>query len=286
MDGGAVPVFFILSGYLSANKLLDPNRSYRQLVFHRIQTLVVPFLFWNFLVLSLVWLLNSLELRFVLRSAGAYLNVGPTVWDNLAALLGIWRYPIVYQFWFLRDLIIITLLAPLVLKISSYIPFFSVLCLLVPSQIINSFGYYLLGVDFFRFRIKAFTDITKLQLLSYVIIWAVFGLIELNAAFKVPPPVVQLGSAACILFIARLLLHSSFGKRITTLASGTFFLYATHEPIESLLGKLWALSGAPMGDTTFSFLFIVTVTFLLCMGAYLLVSRFAPKALIVLTGGR
>ena len=55
VGGGAVPLFFILSGYLGANKIESVSVTPRQYFEEKWRTLVVPFLFWNTAVLSLVF---------------------------------------------------------------------------------------------------------------------------------------------------------------------------------------------------------------------------------------
>ena len=111
LGSGVPPLFFLLSGYLGACKINDRAVRMGRYAGEKLRTLAVPFLFWNALLLSLIFLAKALGIETITRSGGAYFNVNLTLPSVLSAWLGIGRAPIVYQFWFVRDLIVVSILA-------------------------------------------------------------------------------------------------------------------------------------------------------------------------------
>jgi len=111
ISSGAVPVFFLLSGYFGARKIDLKSVSPGHYIQEKIHTLIIPFLFWNSAVLVLVFTVKYFHMDSAFRGSGAYFDVSPNASSIGAALFGIGRCPIVYQFWFLRDLIVVVFLA-------------------------------------------------------------------------------------------------------------------------------------------------------------------------------
>jgi len=107
----ARPLFFFCAAYLLFRHWQNTWPAYRQLAQHRLVRLGVPLLSWGLLL----FLAYNLLLRF-----------GPAHWVNnpdgararsvaefVSLIIGIDRNPLAYQFWFIRDLLLLTLLAPL-----------------------------------------------------------------------------------------------------------------------------------------------------------------------------
>ena len=118
-----MPLFFLMSGYLFFATFHWSERTYmRKVMGRRLRSLLIPFLFWNILVLAfmaIVQAIPSIQPYFTgtgkkIYEFGAY--------DYLSALFGLQGYPIAYHFWFIRDLMLLVLLAPVIAVIVRFVP--------------------------------------------------------------------------------------------------------------------------------------------------------------------
>ncbi|HPJ43464.1 MAG TPA: acyltransferase [Spirochaetota bacterium] len=111
----AVPLFFIISSFLLFfNYSLNRSIIFEKLS-KRVKTLLVPFLFWNLVVFGLYLLLQ--ELPFAQKFSNSNLPVlSDLTFDEYLGFLFI--HPIANQFWFIRDLMILVVLSPLIYLIT------------------------------------------------------------------------------------------------------------------------------------------------------------------------
>uniref|UniRef100_UPI002148A76F acyltransferase family protein n=1 Tax=Endozoicomonas sp. ONNA2 TaxID=2828741 RepID=UPI002148A76F len=131
-----VPVFFVISGYLSCHSLEKKNFRVRR----KVLKLTKIFFIWNSIALIL-YLLGSFYVQ--PSPINNYANMDTI--ELLCAFFGIGRSPINYPLWFLRDLILLTILSPIFFRIYvSYYHFFifvvSVLLILWLFQNTDSFS--------------------------------------------------------------------------------------------------------------------------------------------------
>src|ERR1035438_3657752 len=127
----AVPLFFLMSGYLfflggwSREKYVSKLK-------RRIHTLLIPFLFWNIMTLVVFAIGESIPQT---KKYFAYTDWPPvhsfSLLNYINALLGITvQHPISYQFWFIRDLMTLVILVPVIhflLVRKSALPFIAAL---------------------------------------------------------------------------------------------------------------------------------------------------------------
>lgn len=99
---GAVPIFFFISGFLIAYKtdVLPSKNSVVLYFLRRITEIIVAYLVWT----CIFYLLFYWGCAFSFIGSGFYCE---KIFSDLTSILGLSeRYPLVYQFWFLRDLLI------------------------------------------------------------------------------------------------------------------------------------------------------------------------------------
>jgi len=306
---GAVPAFFLLSGYFSARKLEAPDFTFRAWARDRTRSCVVPFLFWNALVLVFVLLTKSTALASQFRGDDTYYGVEPTFWSVTCALFGIGRTPIVFQFWFLRDLIVASFAAWWIWRYLGKIPLLPWLFFFVPLpmtppgghhllwnsggqalwwtmlSMAPSLGYYLLGCQLHSlFPPERFPGLRAAG--AYAVCWFLIGVGVFLKVIVVPTPLLQLGSAAFILMLAILLTASPVTRPLAALGPATFFVYATHEPLQALVFKLWERLHLPLAGSLFCFLTIPLVVFAAMVVAYFALSRVFPRLMALATGER
>lgn len=126
----SVPLFFLFSGYLLYREKNITVSLYKEKLSNRIRSLFIPFIFWNLIVL-LIQIFGQLAPFTKDFFSGERWDVrAMTLFDYFNAFLGISGSPINYPLWFLRDLILLIILSP-ILKI-----------------LINKFSYIFLSLLF------------------------------------------------------------------------------------------------------------------------------------------
>lgn len=113
----AVPTFFFISGYFFFFKQPDNYDlgTYTANLKKKTRTLVLPYLAWNFIYWGLIWAKVNLGAR-----------VGITAYDYEIETLAkpLWAHLIDslnYPLWYLRDLICMNLIAPVIFLVSKYL---------------------------------------------------------------------------------------------------------------------------------------------------------------------
>jgi surface polysaccharide O-acyltransferase-like enzyme len=290
-----VPVFFGISGYLFYLTYKPSAAAYGRMVLKKTRTILLPYLLFNALTIALILIFNKAPYMgdiHGLRQEGI-----------LKYLLGVYRFPAVYPLWFLRDLYVYFLLAPVFYVVSVEIPRLGVLAfwavwMFVPQQ---GLAVELSGAFFFYtgcLLARTGADLDGLR--RYALPGVALGLIALFAVsyveyFQGYPPYYHLFYRHDMIFgtLALWLLtgYSWLGRSKFLLAlSGTsFFVYLTHEPVLSYLiyGTRYIFhptSGTWVGIGYMALL--TALTFTLCTLLAKLLIRYAPAVYAVATGSR
>lgn len=282
---GAVPAFFILSGYFGAKSFENKTLNIGAFSKEKLRTLIIPFLIWNTLALILVFTAKALEIDSAFKGGGAYFDVNFSFHSISFALLGIGRFPIVYQFWFLRDLIVVVFLAFAICRYLPKIPLLPILFLIIPVSFLSSLGYYLMGNYLYSYLPQENFPKPKPSV-YYCASWLLMGIGILTNFLIVPYPLKQIGSAAFLFMFAVVLSKKSIGIQLSKVGPAVFFIYATHEPLQTICAKIWQLVHLPFYGTIFCFLIIPIIIFPLCFISYRILKLVAPRFLAVATGGR
>jgi len=291
---GAVPIFFLLSGYFSALKVSTPSISPGQYARDKFRTLIVPFLFWNLLVLAIALPVKHMAFAAAFRRGGSYLDVNLTLPSILCAVIGIGRYPIVYQFWFLRNLILVAFAAFILVRYLPEIPllpwffFFSPVPmgpLVGALNIVPCLGFYLLGHQLHITLPPARFPSCRSSLL-YCAAWSLVGAGVIVGKIVLPDAIAQLGSAAFLFMLAIIFTSAPFAPRVAALGPTVMFIYATHEPLQTFIGRVWQAHRWPAFGTLFCFLVIPAIVFPICCATYWILRRLIPRLTLLATGGR
>lgn len=296
----AVPLFFLMSGYLFFLGFSWSLENYKTKIRSRINTLLVPFLFWNIFTLALLAFAQYLPATqgFFSGKNGHISTFGG--YDYLNAIFGIDRYPIAYQFWFIRDLIVLVLFAPVIylileraarlfLFVAFVLWFFDLLPIYIPSTAALAFFYA--GAYFAYANIGLFTlDRFGFPLLiSYTVVVLIDTATKDYAANSYIHNIGILLGIASTLFVTKALVERNNVRQALLRASGcSFFVFAVHEPLLTVVKKISYKVLAPSNDVVVLMLyfFIPALVIASAMLLHASTKSVAPRFLSVISGGR
>ena len=284
-----VPMFMIIAGYLFFVKVIKftPPEYFNKLK-SRSKSLVVPYLFWNSVVILTFWLIH----RFIPNLMNpSFENIAN--FDFLKLINCYWSgsggQPIAFQFWFIRDLIVFVILSPvfyfLFRKTWIGIALFTVVYLFDLSPWLWSAYFFALGawlgiqkIDFIAFS----RNIGK-----YTLILSVMSLVIMMIG--------DFSGIRQIYILSSIITIAAYGSKLMErvyipefLSNSSFFLFCVHalplliiEKISTtiLVGKpewLWII------DYFFNPLMIIICSTII----YILFKKSMPKFTSFITGGR
>ncbi|ABM03015.1 hypothetical protein Ping_1180 [Psychromonas ingrahamii 37] len=298
----AVPLFFLISGYLFFLAFTWSLEKYQSKVKSRLRTLVIPFLFWNAICILVFFIAQSIPSTSVFFSGSNQYIATYNVFDFFNNLLGLNKSPISYQFWFIRDLIVMVILAPLFLLIlnNKNISTFVFACLFtlwfigfwpiyVPS--LAAFFFFYAGAYFSNMKFDLFSIDRYGKVISsiYLIILVTDSLTKGEVYSSYIHKIGIVFGIMTALYLSKYALQSTVAKNVLLkLSHYSFFVFAVHEPILTILKKIIYKLIVPTSDlaVTSIYLSIPIAVILISLAAYKVLSMAIPKTLNIVTGGR
>jgi len=293
VPSGAVPLLFLISGYLFYRQEAPTISVYRRKMRSRLHTLVVPYLIWNAAALG-VQVIGQLTPATSKYFTGGTLDVSHlAVFDVLNAFCGFNETPINGPLWFLKYLIIVSMISPVLWHICRKGRVYVVFALLVlyvlpwPSWMRHSvfaIVFFSLGLYISQFPV----DIRRHEvwfLILYPILVAAKLVGESQGVSS--DVLMKLCTLLSIGFwwAAAGRLHSGV---LVRLAPAAFFAYVGHGIILQTVRKgVWALH-VPQSELPAVLVYLIppiAATMLLIAGFGIL-NRWSPAILGVLCGGR
>lgn len=320
-----VPLFFIISGFLFFYHK-DFNRVvYKQKLKTRGRTLLVPFFLWNILAILLsashkLPFLSSIfpnayktEFHFsIIRVFNTFFanlkNEGiivTPITDELAEVSQM-PYPIDVPLWYVRDLMVMILLSPIIFGMIQrlgkwFIVALGIVWYFYQALFLPDGGWTaLLSRATFFFSWGAYYSINKQ---NFVLImekyryapWLYIPIAIADTLTKgtdynifIHEAGILVGIVAVVVIVSYLLRSGKIEVN-DTLANCSFFVFALHTLIMNDIGKL-LFTVLHLPDNTFAMLFLYivvpTLTIFFCVFLYVVLKRYAPSVCNLLTGGR
>ena len=298
----AVPVFFIISGFLFFYKISEFNKEcYFSKLNKRIHSLLIPYLFWN-TVVPLVSVLGHLLAPNVF--SGNSSNISDYSWKELIMMF--WNnadsgYPVSSQLWFLRDLMIVVLASPLIYLFVKYTKIWGVILL---------WGLWVFDIEpnitglniisFFLFSLGAYFSICKKNFVTvflgmynkgiglfylFVLIMAVYFDSTVYSPYF-HKLCISVGIVFVIGLTANYLLKG--GKSSSFLSKSSMFIYLIHPMPIIFLKKIVIMIVKPSNDIEALLVYITcsVVITLICLSLFWVMRKYVPKFTSVITGGR
>ncbi len=296
----AVPLFFLMSGYFFFLGFSWSTANYIKKIKSRIYTLIIPFLFWNLATLLLLSLAQYIPTTQVFFSGKNVPISSFDIYDYVNAILGIDRLPISYQFWFIRDLLMMVCLAPPIYFFVKTVPkiflvsifvmwFFNFWLVYIPSSVAFAFfyagAYFALSHHslfiFDRLGIVILPFYLLILLIDTLTKWYKYNYYIHNAG-------VLLGVVS-VLYLSKFFITLHTAKRALVWAGGySFFIFAVHEPILTITRKITYKIVEPSTDmmSLFLYFFIPSLVLLESILLPLSIQSIFPRFLNIISGGR
>lgn len=241
----AVPIFFFISGYLFVIGSNLTSYDFIVKIKKRVRTLVIPYLFWTLFGLLFYYILQSFpqSQSFFTKKLIKYYNL--LEWFN-----AIFYEPIPYQLWFLRDLIIMVLMSPIIcflVKKAKYI----YLIIIFVFWFLDKDSVILSSEALLFFSAGIFVGIYNPKLLEVKrktvlpLIWLLILVVKTYAGYKNWKfiELYLLKVSILIGIISFWQLYDILWKNkaainiLSKYAWSSFFLYVFHEPIMTIVKK-------------------------------------------------
>jgi surface polysaccharide O-acyltransferase-like enzyme len=312
----AVPLFFIISGFLFFYNFEMSFQCYKRKLASRTKTLIIPYLFWNAFYFLFVLSLQSIPALSHFFNTNNKPLIQYNLFDYFDAFTGfIGSNPIAYQFWFIRDLIIMSFLSPLFyfcvkrFKFPAFLVFF---CLwyfdLFDFHFIrnNSLFFFFCGciITTMDFKTNIFNKFGNYIVAAFIVLFTLF---ILGNYYNCKPPHIFCLSNNCIKLIFKVVLlvqlaafwiisinlkTTTFYSMFLRLSQYSFFVFAAHEPTLSVIRKLSyrflpKLDGISGLIQSITYIFLIPgITIITVLFIGYIIKMAAPKPYAFVTGGR
>lgn len=307
----AVPIFFFISGFLFFYKTTSfSGKTYCQKIRKRVRTLLVPYLFWNLFVILLFFLSQTFLPDLMSGNNKLICNYSLSdwfwaFWDrnmiNLHTDVGLLKSPICYQFWFIRDLMVVILLSPFVYWGVKKLRQYAVVCLGILWLLgwwfdvvgfsITAFFFFSAGA-YFSIHEKNFVEMMKPFLTVATILYILMAIVIL--CFKEEVWCIYLSNINILVGIILAVslsahfIESGKWRPNTFLSDSSFFVYAYHAMPLTYVSKLLFKVVQPHTNGTLLMLYVLCPTIIILIGLmlYYLMKKYLPLLTSVITGGR
>lgn len=298
----AVPLFFLISGFLFFFKhdasLQGTLTKYRK----RFRSLVIPYLFWSVWGLLLFFALQNLPY------AENFFRNEPVKNFSAAKLADtILLNPIPYQFWFIKSLVVLVLVSPIIYFLTQKLRIgWVILTALLwyfnfPYPLVLGFEF---GLGLVFFSLGAFLALNGTNYLACFypkaavvafILWLLMALIQtilidhvsLDTYIIMQKTSAAIGVFAIWYFYDIVFKEKTFGKKYFSLFSLSFFIFAFHEPILTIFKKgLIFLAGKTEFTSILVYFLAPIITILISIAVGAILRQRATSFYQLITGGR
>lgn len=299
----SVPLFFLISGFLFFYNINFTKVNYLNKINSRIKTIFIPYIscisiILLYYIIAQIFLQNSF---LVFDKSLDHLVLNYSFVDYLHAYGIGSRHPIVFQFWFIRDLIILIIITPIIYFIIKRIKYFFIIFIgiLWYFQFWQDYNYIKLSSLFF-FCFGGYYSIEKKNLVIEfrklfnvsIFLYPTFVILSIFIIYKpLNLYIINFSILFGIIFffsIVSIMIEKNYIKLNLFLLSSSFFLFAFHIQPLSFFTKFFFIFFKCYNDiilTLFYFISIIITIFVSIISYYYL-NKFLPKFTNFITGGR
>lgn len=300
----AVPLFFFISGYFFFANSAFSWKMYGNKMKKRLNTLLIPYLFWNLLALLKCFLSQTFLASMVTGDKKLVVDYGWQDWLNV-----FWNFkdemPADYPLWFIRDLMLLCLCAPLIYFLIRATRGWGVCTLLILyiAGLLPRFGIF--SSDPFFFFVGAWFAIEKIDFTKnlsrflhhslylyplFVIcsILCFYNIIQINWLGIIFH---RLGICVGLILAISLVAYGISKNKLSVnklLTGSTFFVFASHGLFNTIFSKGLIKFCQPITDfiAVCAYFIIPILVVVICVSLHILAKRNCPRFLAWITGGR
>jgi succinoglycan biosynthesis protein ExoH len=253
-----VPCLSMISGYLLFRKGMQ-SFDYGKTIQSKTKTVLLPFLLWNCGLFGLVWLMQGMQV-----SVGYFPDLrGSSVRDLMTYAFATEGLPVNVPLYFLRDLVVCILLAPLlaflvrrfalptlaVLFVLAVLPDVTLFIVLKKSILFS----FTLGI-FFALRgadLKALDRFAWPGTILTIAAAAALSLAQYSTGPTFPWSVDLMRNALSMVgafgfwMISAIAIRSRLGQRLAATGSLSFWIFCAHYPLLVVMWMVWNRVGSP-----------------------------------------
>ena len=296
-----VPGFFFISGFL----FFHSQKRYPQKLETRFHTLLIPYLLWNALLLGLYIIVfiagYPQDINGKSISDYTFIDYVRAFWDRGSYDNGNF-VPILCPFWYIRNLLIMSVLSPLFYYIIKYVREAFLLIVAIwwfftphNAFISQTILFFSLGAYFSILKKNPLVIFNKYKKLC-LILFAIFAIGDIITHTICVTPVNLLVHRLSLLFNIPALFfianyccqHGVTSQLLKLLPNSAFIVFSVHYPIVVIMRKVCA---AKLGDASdlihipLYFLCVLLATTLSLL-IYICLDKFCPKVKNILSGNR
>lgn len=283
-----VPLFFVFSGYLFFGTTdAFTAKDYQHKLKSRFRSLFVPYIVWNTLVILFYYcvhrfmpsMINPIDNNIADMSAIELLK---SFWDHSGG------FPIAYQFWFIRDLMVVMLLSPIVYLVVRR-TIIGIIVLIVLYFILPHFSaayFFSLGA-YFALQNKDFIALSK-RVCWYAVPICIISLIA-TMMFKDIEYITKIYILSSMIVVLTLTDAYSSKHQLPALFSNlSFFIFCYHILPLLIVQKIGKLFLENKSEILWIIDYFANPVIIVALGIllYKLLSLYTPRLLSFITGGR
>lgn len=293
-----VPGFFFISGYL----FFFSKKNYTDKLRSRFHTLFIPYILWNLLLLLLYVLSYTLGYPQDINGKNivdySFIDYLRLFWDRGSYDNGNF-VPLLCPLWYIRNLIIMSIISPLLYYIIRYVR--EVFLLIVASWwmitphnafISQTMLFFSLGAYFAILEINPLETIYKKKRLVLTM-FVLFSIGDILTHMYIGTPVnLQIHRLSLIFNIPALLLFGDscvrLGYTSKWLPNAAFIVFCVHYPIVVVLRKLCITHYSDTSDIVHILLYFlcIVISTILSLSIYQVLNQYFPKLKNILSGNR
>lgn len=308
----AVPLFFSFSGYLFFLNTNNQIATIRKKIYSRTRSLLPSYFYGCIFFVAFLYLVSAIpgSNKYFNGSVEHYFTLPLlNLLKNIFWMVDNGSSPMAFQLWFLRDLILVVGISPILFYIFKYMNYWGFLFLFllsfipindyftlnpaVPTTLFTSLLWFALGGILAVNNSKLVVNKQSIGILFFLIYLSISICEEIvgGSFFQGIYPLIILLGISSIWLMYDVLLKKSFEisnyKWLETACSFTFFIYLFHEPTLNIVRKvIVAVLGKNSIGYLISYLISPLIFVLIAVLIGLVFRKKAPKMYSNLVGGR
>lgn len=307
----AVPVFFMCSGFLFFLNYKGVD-SYKKKMASRIKGLLVPYIIWISLTMAVTWFLQDGMGLAKLFGAGNMKLMHD--FTSMEIIQSYWNVrdgaPFLSTMWFLRDLMVCVLLAPILYqvlrldKVSVLVILVFIALTILGFSLLNiamsSILYFIMGGYLSIQGIKPFAWIKSKQLYLYgtafiliICYSSVYTEETLSQGYmyRLLSIAYNVSMVVSVIAICLHLEHKTIGVKLMTLGIPSYFIYLAHEPYMGYMLQIMLKVLKPFEIVYQIVVILIPILYpIFIIGLFYLIfkcfKQYVPKLLSVAVGGK